>query len=177
MAKNIPVDALILLHNQLNALSARDPKRRLIVMEAAAFYGVSQATIYRELRQHHKPKTVHRADYNCPRVIMQKEMRHYCELIAALKLRTTNKKGRHLSTNECIRLLENYGIETPDGLVKAPVGLLKKSTVSIYLNRLGLDKTSLQIQPVVVHFQAEQSNECWHFDFSPSDFNIALAIR
>jgi hypothetical protein len=55
-------------------------------------------------------------------------MQQYCELIAALKLRTTNKKGRHLSNNECIRILEDYGIETNNELIKAPVGLLKKST-------------------------------------------------
>jgi hypothetical protein len=69
-----------------------------------------------------------------------------------------------------LRLLETFGIETTDGLVKAPSGLLKKSTVSFYLKRFGLDSNSLAIQPVVVRFQAEYSNECWHFDFSPSDF-------
>jgi hypothetical protein len=29
-------------------------------------------------------------------------MEQYCELIAALKVRTSNKKGRHLSTGEAI---------------------------------------------------------------------------
>jgi hypothetical protein len=31
-------------------------------------------------------------------------MEYYWELIAALKVRTSNKKGRHLSTGEAIRL-------------------------------------------------------------------------
>ncbi len=170
MAKRLPTDALIMLHNRLAALKPRDPSRKIILTEAAQFYGVSKAKMYRELRQHHKPKSACRADYNQPRFTTFHEMRHYCELIAALKLRTTNKKGRHLSTKECIRLLETHGIETPDGLVKVSPGFLKKSTVSIYLQRFGLDQLSLQIQPTVVHFQAEQSNACWHFDFSPSDF-------
>jgi hypothetical protein len=42
----------------------------------------------------------------------------YCELIAALKVRTSNKKGRHLSTGETIRLIEEFGVETPDDLIK-----------------------------------------------------------
>jgi hypothetical protein len=42
----------------------------------------------------------------------------YCELIAALKVRTSNKKGRHLSTGEAIRLIEEFGVETPDDLIK-----------------------------------------------------------
>ena len=45
-------------------------------------------------------------------------MEYYCELIAAIKVRTSNKKGRHLSTGEAIRLIEEFGIETPDGLTK-----------------------------------------------------------
>lgn len=169
MAKTIPQDALIILHNRLMALTPRHPERCSIVAETAQFYGVSTATIYRALHKHNKPKIVCRSDYNNPRSIPKEKMRHYCELIAALKLRTTNKKNHHLSTKECIRLLETYGIETPDGLVKVPTGLLKKSTISLYLKRFGLDQSSLSIQPTVVHFQAEYSNECWQFDFSPSD--------
>lgn len=40
------------------------------------------------------------------------DLEYYCELIAALKLRTTNKAGRHLSTGRAIQLLEEYGVET-----------------------------------------------------------------
>lgn len=170
MSKIIPTDAIIVLYNQLSALRAHDPKRRTLIDEAASFYSVSAATVYRALRQHNKPKTVYRSDYNQPRTISREEMQRYCELIAALRMRTTNKKGHHLSVNHCIQLLEDYGVETPTGLIKAPLGLLKKSMVSIYLNRLGLSREALAIQPTVIHFQAEYSNQCWHFDFSPSDF-------
>jgi hypothetical protein len=97
------------------------------------------------------------------------ELERYCELVAALKVRTTNRKNRHLSTSEAIRLLEEEGINTPSGYVKAPQGLLKKATVNRYLKQWGYDHSSLQRQPPAVRFQAEHSNECWHFDLSPSD--------
>ena len=60
-------------------------------------------------------------------------LERYCEVVAALKVRTSNKKGRHLSTSEAIRLLEEEGINTPDGALQAPKGLLKKATVNRYL--------------------------------------------
>jgi hypothetical protein len=49
-------------------------------------------------------------------------MEYYCELIAAIKVRTSNKKGRHLSTGEAIRLIEEFGIETPDVWVNRQFG-------------------------------------------------------
>jgi hypothetical protein len=63
------------------------------------------------------------------------ELERYCEWIAALKLRTSNKNGRHLSTRRAIELLEQYGIETPQGLIQAPKGLLSKTTADVYLRR------------------------------------------
>lgn len=169
MGYNIPLEALILLHSHLDALPARSAKRPQLIAEAAEFYGVSTATIRRAMRKQNKLRVVHRVDYNCPRVIEQVEMRRYCELIAALKVRTTNKKGRHLSTRNCIRILEEYGIETKNALVLVEKGLLKPSTISRYLKRWGLDYHSTLIEPTVVRFQAEYSNDCWQFDFSPSD--------
>ena len=115
-----------MLQNQLDALSPRSLKRRLLLEEAAALYNVSVSTMRRSLRQHHQPHLAYRNDYNEPRVISQADMKEYCELIAAMKVRTTNKKGRHLSTLECIRLLEEYGVETSEGLIKSPPGLLKR---------------------------------------------------
>jgi hypothetical protein len=44
-------------------------------------------------------------------------MEHYCEVIAAFKIRTCNKKGRHVSTARAIELLEEYGIDTPQGFI------------------------------------------------------------
>jgi transposase InsO family protein len=177
MTKHLADDTLIMLHNKLAGLAIRDSKRKLIIKEAAELYGVSTATIYRYLRKYSKLSTTTRADYNCPRLLKYEEIKKYCQLIAALKLRTTNKKGRHLSNVACIRILEDYGIETAGELVKAPKGLLKTSTVSFYLRRFGLEHSALSIQPTFVRFQAEQSNECWQFDFSHSDFKGFIADK
>jgi putative transposase len=48
-------------------------------------------------------------DRGKPRGRPQPELERYGELIAALKLRTTNKQGRHLSTRQAIEILEPYG--------------------------------------------------------------------
>jgi hypothetical protein len=90
-------------------------------------------------------------------------------LIAALQVRTSNGKGRHLSTGEAIRVLENYGVDTPEGRVQAPKGLLKTPTVNAYLKAWGLDWRTLRREPPAVRFQAQYSNELWQFDISPSD--------
>jgi hypothetical protein len=50
-------------------------------------------------------RALRRSDRSTPRVLPQDKMEYYCELIAALKVRTSNKKGRHLSTGEAIRLI------------------------------------------------------------------------
>jgi len=169
MTKGIPLEALMVLRNHLDTLPARSIKRRFLIEETAELYNISVATLRRALRQQMQLHSVRRTDYNSPRITSQLEMQHYCELIAALKVRTTNKKGRHLSTQACIRLLEEHGVETKQGLIKSPQNLLKCSTVSRYLTRLGLNYHRLQVEPTVVHFQATYSNECWQFDFSHSD--------
>jgi hypothetical protein len=139
------------------------------VAATAELYGVSADTVYRGLRAVRKPKAAHRADFGQPRVLPKAELERYCELIAALKLRTTNQKGRHLSTRRAIELLEDFGVETPHGLIRVPQGLLSPTTVNDYLSRWHLDQPRLTRQPVAVRFQAESSNACWQFDLSPSD--------
>ncbi|MEO0852885.1 MAG: IS481 family transposase, partial [Cyanobacteria bacterium J06648_11] len=115
------------------------------------------------------PQMVHRADRGQPRKLSRAELERYCEVIAAMKVRTSNKKGRCLSTARAIQLLEDYGMETPDGFVHPGKGLLTKSTVNYYLKAWGYDRQRLSRQPPAVRFQATHSNECWHFDLSPSD--------
>lgn len=163
----VPHETLVILQQQLDSFPARSAHRRKLVEETATLYGVSVSTVRRLLRNHHKPHVAFRGDYNKSRVISPAEMKQYCELIAALKLRTKNKK-RHLATQACIDILENHGVTTFDGLIKAPEGLLKLSTVNRHLNRLGLNVLALAIEPATVSFQATHSNECWQFDFSPS---------
>jgi hypothetical protein len=86
-----------------------------------------------------------------------------------MKVRTTNKKGRHLSTARILQLLVEHGVETPEGLQKLPAGRLTASTLNRHLHRLGYDHERMTREPPAVRFQAERSNALWHFDISPSD--------
>lgn len=167
--KQIPSEALVQLRSRLELFPPRSRERRALIEETAAAYDVSVDTLYRSLRQQRRPKTIERADKGIPRKLSRCEMEQYCEVIAAMKIRTLNGKGRHLSTVRAIELLEEYGMETPEGFIQPPKQLLKKSTVNYYLKAWGYDHTTLTRQPPAVRFQAEQSNECWHFDLSHSD--------
>lgn len=168
----IPVDALLQLRQRLDRLPPRSPERRAQIQSVAELYGVSCATVYRALKNFPTLRCVQRNDRGKPRVMPKIDLERYCELVAALKLRTTNKQGRHLSTQRAIQLLEEYGVETSQGLNRAPKGLLHKTTVNVYLQHWHLDQARLTRQPPAVRFQAEQSNDCWQFDMfdiSPSD--------
>ncbi|MDX2244819.1 MAG: IS481 family transposase [Leptolyngbyaceae cyanobacterium bins.302] len=167
--RRLPLETLVDIRRRLEQLPPRSAARRVLVQELAQIYGVSSDTLYRALRERSHLQSLRRADYGIPRVMSQTTLEQYCEVIAALKIRTSNKKGRHLSTVQAIRLLEEHGIETPDGRVQAPVGLLKSTTVNRYLKQWGYDMGHLRQQPAAVRFQAESSNDCWHFDLSPSD--------
>jgi hypothetical protein len=167
--KEIPIDSLLQLQQRLEHLPPKSSERVKQIVAMAELYGISASTVYRSLKRHLKPRPAHRADHGQPRLLPKPQLEHYCELVAALKLRTTNKKGRHLSTQRAIELLEQHGIETSHGLVKAPQGLLHKSTVDIYLRQLHLDQGRLRREPPSVRFQALHSNDCWQFDMSPSD--------
>ncbi|NPT62588.1 DDE-type integrase/transposase/recombinase [Paraburkholderia sp. 5N] len=167
--KAIPPDSLMQLRQRLDRLPHKSPERAAQVAAVAELYGISTTSVYRALHRFQQPHAAHRADYGKPRVLQQIELERYCELIAALKLRTTNKQGRHVSTQRAIELLEDYGIETVQGLVKAPKGVLRVPTINHYLAALRLDQPHLLRQPPAVRFQAERSNDCWQFDLSPSD--------
>lgn len=167
--KQIPYDSLLQLRQRLDRLPHKSPERAAQVAAMATLYGVSTDSVYRALREFNRPKAAHRADQGRPRVLQQAELERYCELVAALKLRTTNKNGRHLSTKRAIELLEDYGVETAQGLVKAPKGVLTKATVNRYLSLWHVDQARLLREPPAVRFQAEHSNDCWQFDISPSD--------
>jgi len=167
--KAIPVDSLLQLRQRLDHLPPKSPERANQIAAVADLYGVSTTTVYRALSDFRKPHAAHRADYGKSRLLPAADLERYCELIAALKLRTTNKQGRHLSTQQAIRLLEDYGVETAQGLVKSPKGLLKRATINRYLSANHLDHPRLLREPPAVRFQAEYSNDCWQFDMSPSD--------
>lgn len=167
--KTIPVDSLLQLRQRLDRLPRKSPERATQIAAVAGLYGISATTVYRALHVFQKPRAAHRTDHGKPRLLPQPELERYCELIAALKLRTTNKQGRHLSTGRAIELMEDCGVETAQGLVKVPKGLLRRPTINRYLSVLRLDRPHLLREPPAVRFQAEHSNDCWQFDMSPSD--------
>ncbi len=55
-----------------------------------------RATLYRALAGLFHPQDRRRADRGKPRKTAPRELERYCEIIAALKLRTSNLKGRRL---------------------------------------------------------------------------------
>jgi hypothetical protein len=167
--KQLPAEALVHLRRRLADLAPRSAERRALMLETAALYGLSESSLYRALRERVRPKALQRADRGVPRILPQAEFERFCEVIAALKIRTSNKKGRHLSTVQAIRLLEQHGVETPDGLLRAPQAVLTRSTVNRYLKQWGYDYVTLSRVPAAVRFQAGHSNDCWHFDLSTSD--------
>ncbi|ECH9261868.1 transposase family protein [Salmonella enterica subsp. enterica] len=167
--KSIPSDSLLQLRQRLDRLPPKSPERAIQIATVAQLYGVSATTVYRSLHRTLRPRTAHRRDHGRPRVMSRPDLEYYCELIAALKLRTTNKAGRHLSTGRAIQLLEEYGVETLQGLVRAPAGVLSVPTVNRWLSLYRLDQPRLLREPPATRFQAEYSNDCWQFDMSPSD--------
>jgi hypothetical protein len=165
----VPIEALATLRRRLAALPGRHPQREALLSSTAELYAVSRATLYRLLRGERRPRDAHRADRGTPRVMPTAEIERWCEIIAAMKVRTTNRKGRHLSTVRILQLLVEHGVETPNGLQKLAPGRLTASTINRHMRRLGYDHDRTTRQPPAVRFQAEQSNALWHFDMSPSD--------
>lgn len=165
----IPAEALISLRGRLATLAPRSALRAQEVARVADLYGVSVSSLYRRLRELHRPKGLRRADRGSPRALPREELERYCEIVAALKVRTENGKGHKLSTVRAIELLEEHGVDTPDGHVQAPPGLLVATTVNRWLRTWGYDHARMTRPPPAVRFEARHANELWHFDMSPSD--------
>ncbi len=106
MRRRRPSDeTLVTLRGKLEDLPARSPERERLLQGCADLHNVSVATVYRALREQFRPRSLHRRDRGRPRKLSQREMERFCELVAAMKLRTTNQKNRHLSTNRALELL------------------------------------------------------------------------
>lgn len=86
--KPIPPEALIDLRRRLDTLPPRSPERRRIIQETATLYSVSEYTLYRVLRASARPRALQRSDSGLPRILPKPELERYCEIIAAIKLRT-----------------------------------------------------------------------------------------
>ena len=72
--KHISTEALISLRNRLSCLPSRSHERRSMMQEIAKLYGVSEATLYRALREYSRPKALRRSDYGKPRILAIEEM-------------------------------------------------------------------------------------------------------
>jgi hypothetical protein len=103
--KQLPAEALVDLRRRLADLAPRSAERRVVMQETASLYGISESSLYRALRERARPKALQRADQGVPRILPRPKFERFCEVIAALKIRTSNKKGRHL---------------TPGGLARQP---------------------------------------------------------
>lgn len=169
MVSAVPIEALATLRRRLAALPARHSDRRLLMDSTAQLYAISRATLYRLLREDRRPKDAYRSDRGGTRAMPADEIERLCEIVAAMKIRTTNRKGRHLSTVRVLELLEKHGVDTPNGFMKLEQGRITASTLNRHLSRLGYDHERMIREPLAVRFQAEHSNTIWHFDMSPSD--------
>ena len=165
----IPSETLLALRTRLAGLPTRSAARREEVGRIADLFGVSASSVYRALQSLHQPKGLRRSDRGRPRSLPEDQLARYCEIVAALKVRTTNRQGRHLSTNRALELLEDHGVHTPDGHVQPAKGLLKRSTLNRWLRDWGFDQQRISRAAPAVRFEAQNSNACWQFDISPSD--------
>jgi hypothetical protein len=165
----VPIEALAILRRRLAGLPARHSDRKLLMNSTAELYAVSRAPLYRQLRGDRRPKDACRSDRGSTRAMQPAEIERLCEIVAAMKIRTTNRKGRHLSTVRVLDLLEKHGIDTPTAFLKLEPGRITGSTLNRHMAGLGYDHDRMTREPPAVRFQAEQSNALWHFDMSPSD--------
>ncbi len=165
----LPAETLLSLRAKLASLPLRSPQRQEEVTRIAKLFDVSSVTVYRALKALNQPKGLSRSDRGHTRKIDEADKLRYCEIIAALKIRTSNKQGRHISTGRAIEILEKFGVETPTGHIKTEKGLLTKSTVNRWMSELGYDHARMVRAPAAVRFEAKQSNELWQFDISYSD--------
>ena len=122
MASAVPIEALATLRRRLAALPARHSDRRLLMDSTAQLYAISRATLYRLLREDRRPKDAYRSDRGCTRAMPAGEIKRLCEIVAAMKIRTTNRKGRHLSTVRVLELLQEHGVDTPERVREARKG-------------------------------------------------------
>jgi hypothetical protein len=95
MRRRRPSDeTLVTLRGKLEDLPQRSADRLHLLRGCADLHGVSVATVYRALREQFRPRSLHRCDRGRPRKVPEREMERFCELVAAMKLRTTNHLPR-----------------------------------------------------------------------------------
>ncbi|MEI6096297.1 MAG: hypothetical protein WCR08_12715 [Gammaproteobacteria bacterium] len=169
----IPLEILYRLDEKLTNLPSNGKLRHALVQEVAECYQLSETTVYRQLKKlmlHPRERLV-RKDKGHSRIIKDDDLHHYCQLIAAMKIRSMNGKKHMLSTARCIKFLEEDGIEIKGRVIKVEPNLLKISTVNNYLNHYLISPNDIFTEPTVNHFEASYSNQCWQLDITPSELH------
>ena len=169
----IPLEILYRLDEKITNLPTQGKLRRALLQEVAVRFGLSESTVYRQLKKLmiHPSVRTSRQDKGCPRIIKEEDLHHYCQLIAAMKIRSMNGKKHMLSTKQCITFLEEDGVKVKEQTFTAAKGLLKVSTVNRYLNHYLISPDDILSEPTVNHFEAAYSNQCWQLDITPSELH------
>ncbi|WP_119328159.1 hypothetical protein [Cysteiniphilum halobium] len=169
--KKIPLEVLFKLDQQLMHLPNNGKARRALISDTAAVFNISEDSVYRQLRalNLHQCERKTRSDKGSSRILPEKELHYYCQIIAALKFASTNGNRHMLSTEECIRRLEPGEVTVKNKIVTLSHGILKRSTVNNYLEKYYISPDQLTAESTVNHFQACYSNQCWQLDITPSE--------
>jgi hypothetical protein len=164
----IPGEVLEELRSNLAQLRRRDPERRTLVARTAFLFHRSEKTVSRQLAQLAGPKRFTRKDQGHARYPVESEFRRWIEMVAAIKLATLNRKGRHLSTAKAIALAED-GVYLEGRFEHIPNGVLTRSCCDRWLATLGITLRQRSRPEPCVRFEAHESHACWPFDMSVSD--------
>jgi hypothetical protein len=97
-------------------------------------------------------------------------------MVAAIKLATLNRKGRHLSTAKAIALAEE-GVYLEGRFEHIPKGVLTRSCCDRWMATLGITLRQHSRPEPCVRFEAHESNACWQFDVSVSDAHYLAEQR
>jgi hypothetical protein len=169
--KKIPLEVLFKLDQQLMHLPNSGKERRALIVGTAIAFNISEDSVYRQLRalNLHQCERKTRSDKGNNRILPEKELHYYCQIIAALKFASTNGNGHMLSTEECIKRLESGEVTVKNKVVTLFQGILKRSTINNYLEKYYISPEQLNAESTVNHFQACYSNQCWQLDITPSE--------
>lgn len=169
----IPLEVLYRLDEKLTNLPSNGKLRHELIQEVAKMYRISESSVYRQLKKLmlHPIDRKTRKDKGSSRIIDNELLYQYCQLIAAMKIRSMNSKKHILSTARCIKFLEEDGISIKGQIITAPKNLLKASTVNHYLNHYLISPDDILMEPTVNHFEAPFSNQCWQLDITPSELH------
>jgi DNA invertase Pin-like site-specific DNA recombinase len=110
--KRLPGEALINLRRRLDTLPPRHPDRTTLLQNAASLYGVSRATFYRQLQHYVRPKPQAGPACRSGQAAQAAGVRAGALLRdhRRAEVGDNQQKGRHLSTNRAIELLEGEGV-------------------------------------------------------------------